>query len=483
MNTKTKEVGEFGSEILFMSSGTTSNIKICAYDAESLTNIIKQSHQIVLSNPLVKKHYDGELKLLTILPFYHIFGFVAIYTWFCFFGRTLVEIKSLSPDVIKYTISRHKVTHIFSVPLLWQKAYDTAIKTIKGEGEKTYKKFLKGLKIKKFLGNSPLGNLFSKVAFKEVREKMFGDSINFLISGGAFISSDVLEFFNAIGYHMSNGYGTTEIGITSVELSNKYNLLIGGSIGKPLTGVNYSINEKSELCVSANSMSKYLIVDNKIIDDVKGYNTHDLLKEVNGHYYFTSREDDLIVSITGENLNPYLIEQALKVGKVDNVCLINGRNGELPVVLLEVNKYLTNEQVEEVLLQVKEKLVKAKLQSQIGKLEVIKGNLLTGDEFKLNRKRIESDYYGNRLNIYQKGQEEVSISDEITKVVKDAFEKALRKEIKDLEGDFFLDLGGTSLEFFSIVSILFNEFNIDVSKEGLTVNSVNSVSEVIKKKL
>ena len=483
VNQNQKETGEFATEILFMSSGTTSNIKICAYDAISITNIIKQSHQIIMSNKLVKKHYEGELKLLTILPFYHIFGFVAIYTWFCFFGRTLVEIKSLSPEVIRYTITRHKVTHVFSVPLLWQKAYETAMKTIKGEGEKTYKKFKKGLKIKKFLGNSPLGSLFSKVAFKQVRDKMFGDSINFLISGGAFISNDVLEFFNAIGYHMSNGYGTTEIGITSVELSNNYKVLTSGSIGKPLTGVNYSLNDKSELLVSANSMSKYLIVENKKIDDVQGYNTHDLLKEENGRYYFSSREDDLIVSITGENLNPYIIEEALKGDKIDNVCLINGRDGNLPLVLIEVNKYLSNEQVEEILTQVKERIVENNLQSQLGKVEVIKGSLMSGDEFKLNRKRIEKDYYDKKLNVYVKDSKEIDLDDEITKVIKDIFKKALKKNEIDVEGDFFLDLGGTSLEFFSVVSDTFNEFNIDVSKEGLTVNSVKTISEVIKKKL
>ena len=477
------ERSEFGSEILFMSSGTSENVKVCSYNAESFTNIIWHAKQIITSNKLVKKHYEGELKLLTILPFYHIFGFVAVYTWFAFFARTFVGINSLSPDVIRFTITRHKVTHVFAVPLLWQKAYEAAMKAIKAEGEKTSKKFQKGLKIKKFLGNSPLGSLFSKVAFKQIRDKMFGDSIYFLISGGAFISPDVLEFFNAIGYHMCNGYGTTEIGITSVELSNKYKTLISASIGEPLHGTTYTLNEKNELIVKSNSMSNYIMLGKEKIDLSEGYNTHDLMKEEKGRYYFLSREDDLIVSITGENLNPNIIEESLKMEKVEGVALINGRDGNMPVILLSVNKYLSSPQIEEILKEAKENIHKQNLQSQIGKLEVVKGPLLVGDEFKLNRKRIEREYYEGKLNIYVRDNAESNKNDEITLVIRNIFIKALKKEKVDNKGDFFLDLGGSSLEFFSVVSDIYNEFSVDISKEGLTINSVETISEVIQKKL
>ena len=417
------------------------------------------------------------------MPFYHIFGFVAVYTWFAFFARTFVGINSLSPDVIRFTITRHKVTHVFAVPLLWQKAYEAAMKAIKAEGEKTSKKFQKGLKIKKFLGNSPLGSLFSKVAFKQIRDKMFGDSIYFLISGGAFISPDVLEFFNAIGYHMCNGYGTTEIGITSVELSNKYKTLISASIGEPLHGTTYTLNEKNELIVKSNSMSNYIMLGKEKIDLSEGYNTHDLMKEEKGRYYFLSREDDLIVSITGENLNPNIIEESLKMEKVEGVALINGRDGNMPVILLSVNKYLSSPQIEEILKEAKENIHKQNLQSQIGKLEVVKGPLLVGDEFKLNRKRIEREYYEGKLNIYVRDNAESNKNDEITLVIRNIFIKALKKEKVDNKGDFFLDLGGSSLEFFSVVSDIYNEFSVDISKEGLTINSVETISEVIQKKL
>ena len=145
------------------------------------------------------------------MPFYHVFGLIAVYIWFAFFSRAFVQLNDLSPQTIVNTIKRHKVTHIFAVPLFWETVYDQAIKTIKSRGDKTYQKFLKGMQLSRKLGSAPLlGNAFTKAAFREVRENLFGESICFLITGGSAIRPEVIEFFNAIGYRLADGYGMTE---------------------------------------------------------------------------------------------------------------------------------------------------------------------------------------------------------------------------------------------------------------------------------
>ena len=255
--TAPKYEGEFGSELFVMSSGTTNNVKVCAYSASELQYIIKQSKHIFLANKKIKKHYQGELKLLAFLPFYHIFGFVALYIWFGFFSRTFVRLNDLTPATIQATIKRHHITHIFAVPLLWQKTYEAAIREIKAMGEKTENKFYKGMKIAKATRSIPLlGKLFRKLAFKEVREKLFGDSVYFIITGGSVIEEKVLSFFNYIGYHLANGYGMSEIGITSVELSNNLKILTSGAIGKPVPFVSYHLHDNGELIVTSKGASK-----------------------------------------------------------------------------------------------------------------------------------------------------------------------------------------------------------------------------------
>ena len=97
----------FGEEILLMTSGTSNSVKICAYDAASLISQILNAEQIVKTSRLIKKHYEGELKLLTFLPFYHIFGLTAMYMWFAFYARTFVHLKDMSSQCILNTIRRH----------------------------------------------------------------------------------------------------------------------------------------------------------------------------------------------------------------------------------------------------------------------------------------------------------------------------------------------------------------------------------------
>ena len=222
----------FGAELLVMSSGTSDHVKICAYSAEEFRCQIHDSYQIIRECTQVKKHYEGYIKQLCFLPFYHVFGLIAMYIWFAFFSRAFVQLNDLAPQTILNTIKRHKVTHIFAVPLFWETVYDQAIKTIRNRGEKTFKKFQKGMAIARRLSGSPaLSRAFSKKAFREVRDNLFGESIIFLITGGSAIRPEVIEFFNAIGYHLADGYGMTEIGITSVELSDRKGRAAGARQG------------------------------------------------------------------------------------------------------------------------------------------------------------------------------------------------------------------------------------------------------------
>ena len=218
--TGTPEALPCGSELLVMSSGTTENVKVCAYSAEEFYYQIADSFDIIKTCPLAKKHYNGELKLLTFLPFYHVFGLIAMYIWFAFFSRTFVHLADMAPQTIVNTIKRHKVTHVFAVPLFWEKVYAQAMRGIQDRGEKTARKFDRALKLQQKLPR-PLDTAFSKLAFREVRDNLFGESIIFMITGGSFLDPEVQAFFNGIGYRLVNGYGMTEIGITSVELSFK----------------------------------------------------------------------------------------------------------------------------------------------------------------------------------------------------------------------------------------------------------------------
>ena len=76
---------------------------------------------------------------------------------------------------------------------------------------------------------------FSKKLLKEVTSQLFGPSVLFCINGGSYLRDSAMELINGLGYCMHNGYGMTELGITSVERTSKRALLNTASIGAPFT--------------------------------------------------------------------------------------------------------------------------------------------------------------------------------------------------------------------------------------------------------
>lgn len=473
----------FGSEILLMSSGTSSNVKVCAYTAQQFASQINNSYRIICESKQIKQHYDGQLKLLTFLPFYHIFGLSAVYMWFGFFSRTFVQLNDLSSQTVLNTIRKHKVTHIFAVPLFWETVYNQAIKGIREKGAATYNKFLKGMKLADKIGDVPLiGKAFIKSAFKELRENLFGESICFLITGGSLVKPEVIRFFNNIGYLLANGYGMTEIGITSVELSSKKKILKSASIGNPVHSVEYKINEEGQLLVRGKGLASR-IYENGISYAINNdwFNTKDLAVYKNGRYYLHGRCDDVIVSASGENLNPYLIESKLMVPSVKEVCLIND---ELPVLLVSTNKYISVEKFNEMDKALKDKLAQLNLATQLSKIVYLSESFIKGEEFKINRKRITADYKAGAFTVVKPTDYSKEEESALIKCVKEYFASALNKSSEEINihADFFLDEGGTSLDYFSMIAKLQNEFAISFpSAADNSMNTVEGISNFIQK--
>ena len=471
----------FGSEFFVMSSGTSENVKLCSYSASSLYFVLKDSYSIILKCKAIEKHYGGKLKLLTFLPFYHVFGLIAVYFWFGFFSRTFVTLSDYDPQTILHTIKKHCVTHVFAVPLFWEKVYSEAMKTIDGLGEKTRKKFDKAMTVRRRLGYGAIGNLFSKLAFKSVRENLFGESVCFSITGGSSISPEALEFFNAIGYRLSNGYGMSETGITSVELSQNRSVIESCSVGSPLPSIKYRIDENGELQISGDSLADYVICGNDKIE-LKGgwYKTRDLARWDGERYYILGRSDDLIVSTSGENINPEICERALKIDGANEVCLVGSAGGAALVVSLP--RYFGKARLEKLRKSAEKAIDSAKLSTEIKRIFFTFDSLL-GDDVKLNRKKIRRLLDENLLSEVAFA-EEASEEDALTKRVKAVFAAALDLSPVEISStaNFFYDCGGTSLDYFSLLIALREEFSLPFSDDE-SFDSVSSICDYISARL
>ena len=460
------------NKIALMSSGSTNDVKLCIYNGKAICEQIYNSQDIVRKSKLIKAHYDGHIKQLTFLPFYHVFGLIACYMWFAFFARTFVLLKNLSGETILNTVRKHKVTHIFAVPMLWEKIRKSAIKLLEQRRPHLVKKVQRGLKISNAMQKSfsNVGRKFASKAFKEIRDNLFGDSIQFLITGGGAVTTKTLEFFNGIGYRLVNGYGMTEIGIASVELSDSTKVINSGSAGRAFGSIKYRISKNGLLEVQSKSIATEIYVrgEKHSYNEQSWFETGDGALLKNKRLYILGRSDDLIVSSSGENVSPSAIEDKISIPDT-SVCMlgINKNDKIISTLIIQINQYFSKKKIAEIKAMLFEILKQNGFNSLIDEIYFTVDQLMLESEFKLNRnkirKRIASgDIRLIDINEFDSEQKEENINPELRKKIKDLFSEVLEKEITEAQcsQNFFFELGGTSLAYFQLVENIKEEFNV-----------------------
>ncbi len=463
--------GPTGTELLVMSSGTSAHVKLCAYSAREVASQIRDSCGIVRRCKAIQRHWQGELKLLTFLPFYHIFGLIAVYMWFGFFSRTFVLLNDYAPQTILDTIRRHRVTHIFAVPLLWEKTYDEAMRAIRERGGDTLRRFEKGLKLAPKLPAWARRRLF-----REVRENLYGESVQFCITGGGLIRPETLRFFNGIGYWLSNGYGMTETGVTSVELSRSAATRASGSVGQPLSAVRYRIRD-GILEVKGESTARRILTDGawrERGDD--WFSTGDLAEERDGRFWLLGRSDDLVIGADGENLNPEQIEPRLCVPGCREVALIGG--GDLqPTLLACVPGWLSRAQADAVRNQIAEAAAPVLL-----RVVLTADPLTEPGDFKLSRAKIRERFRRGEIRPLAPRDDSGDADDPVLERVRALMAVSLGRDEADVPAaaDYFSDLGGSSLDYYAFAAALEEELGAALPRESGLLRTAEAVAQYVR---
>ena len=75
----------YGDAIALCTSGTTSSPKVYVYDQKAVCQQVLLADYICKNNQEIM--HNGVIKQLAFLPFHHIFGLIAVYMWYSFFGK------------------------------------------------------------------------------------------------------------------------------------------------------------------------------------------------------------------------------------------------------------------------------------------------------------------------------------------------------------------------------------------------------------
>ncbi|MBR1974374.1 MAG: AMP-binding protein [Clostridia bacterium] len=480
----------FADEFALSTSGTTLEKKICIYNGSNISEQILNVAPICKINNNIVRPYKGQIKMLAFLPLYHIFGLVAMYLWFSFFGATFVFLADMAPEAILRTVRLHKVTHIFAVPLLWHAVEKSVRGTLAKADEKTQEKFEKGLKLSlKWQNNSPsLGKKMARNLLKEVNSQLFGESVQFCISGGSFIKESTLELVNGLGYTLVNGYGMSEIGIGSVELAKRPKERMLASIGMPFPSVEYSIGENSQLLVRGKSVCYKMIINGEERRNDGWFDTGDVVhKDDNGRYYIDGRISDVVFGDDGENLNPDFSEKAFNLPTATAFSVLGTQDGSKLMLVVQVPKGLLSAQKEKLRADIDAFNATLPPSYRVREVWFTYDKIMPELAIKVSRSYLKKAIADGKIKLFASFDElkkaTNSEDSEIKGILRTLFAEVLQLPIEEItdDGHFMNDLGGTSLDYFSLVSAINDRFDVQLDFEGENFSyTLNDFEEKIK---
>lgn len=479
---------DWENEIIFCSSGTTGDVKLMIFNGE---NII---HQICCSLDMPKETKDimypkkmGKVKILAMVPFHHIFGFVAVFLWYTYYGKTLVFSPSNAPSDVQSMCQKCGVSHIYSVPLFWDSLAQTIERKIALQGPQKQELLDKmiGFNTNK-ISASDAGFASTPLFRDAVQKLLLGNKVRFCISGGGFLSRKTLTTINGIGYNLYDGYGMTEVGVTSVELSPDVDERLKGNIGHPFYGVEYKIAgdaKEGELLIKSPTTHIREIIGGveKVTELDDGYfHTGDIAtKDATGDYQLKGRMKDVIINASGENIFPDELEIFFRnLPHVLQLSVLGtakkGSKDEDIVLVLELDNQVQDEDLKEIEKLVEE--ISLPHGTKIDKIYLSKGKLPLASNMKVKRFMIKQAIENkNKEYVLINAQKEVKnfegfkleeIQDVLEKMRK-IFSEVLILPLFKIEdaGHWINDLGGDSMSYIELVRKVQDEFEVTIAEE------------------
>ncbi|MBI2078836.1 MAG: long-chain fatty acid--CoA ligase [Euryarchaeota archaeon] len=261
---------------------------------------------------------------LSFLPLSHVFERMAGHFTLLHAGCTIAYAESI--EKVPENMLEVRPMVMMSVPRLYEKIYARVHEKVRGGSFLKRYLFGKAVAVGKQYCHEKYTlkvtnpsterkyKRFDRLVFSKLRERT-GGRVKFFVSGGAALSKEIEEFFNAVGLPILQGYGLTE---TSPVISfNSFHAMRFGAVGKPIEGADVKIAEDGEILVRGPMVmtgywQKPEATKEAFTKD--GYfRTGDIGKvDEDGFLFVTDRKKELIVMSNGKKVAPQPIENDLK---------------------------------------------------------------------------------------------------------------------------------------------------------------------------
>jgi long-chain acyl-CoA synthetase len=271
------------------------------------------------------------------LPLSHVFGrlehFVGV-------DRGFETVYVQSFDQLAENLREARPHLLFSVPRVYEKVYATVRERVDKGSPTQQRVFAWAEKVGREVSRRkeahkgiPLGlgtryALADRLVFKNVR-KALGGRLRLALTGAAPLDIKILEFFNACGTTLLEGWGLTETsaGFT-VNTLDHYRM---GTVGRVYPGSELRIAEDGEILVRGPEI--FLRYNNnpeataEALDPDGWFHTGDIgTVDHDGYVKIVDRKKDLIITAAGKNIGPQQIENVFKqVPLLSQACVFGDR--------------------------------------------------------------------------------------------------------------------------------------------------------------
>ena len=258
---------------------------------------------------------DSSDVVLSLLPLHHTFEFTCGMLLPLASGARIVYPLGLEAASLSRTLAAVRPTAVIGVPALWEAVHRRILDQVEAGGPFYMAAFDRLRDLNRRLDSDYHLNL-GRLIFRPAHTAL-GGRLKLAVSGGAALPPRVAQFFNDLGIKLLEGYGLTE-SAPVLSVARPDEPLLGGSVGKPLGGVEVRIEtapggEVGEIVVRGpNIMAGYFrnqAATGEVLKD--GWlHTGDLGRfDQEGRLYIVGRAKDVIVDSGGNNIYIDEVEQ------------------------------------------------------------------------------------------------------------------------------------------------------------------------------
>jgi long-chain acyl-CoA synthetase len=249
--------------------------------------------------------------------------------------RLLEDIREVSP------------THLPSVPRVFEKIFTAAVAA--GSERPALRRAIfrwavaTGREARGREPRSPGGllrrryQLADRLVLSKVRG-LFGDRLRLAMSGAAPIAAEVLEFFDAAGVTILEGWGLSES--TAAGTLNTTRERRIGTVGRSLPGVEVRIAADGEILMRGPHVFTGYLKDARATAEAftdGWFRTGDLGWLEDGFLTITGRKKEVIITSSGKNITPTNIEAALRESRWISQAVVFGDNRPYLVALITLD--------------------------------------------------------------------------------------------------------------------------------------------------